>query len=308
MTAMVFGVIGFLSVAAHAEDDDYGFRFAIYHVGRDANTINTAPGAQYAVPGQKITLNKSVALNCQSKTCNLRLGVFATRKNAAQAQTVAISALNESGPYSAAVKSVSFAKDARSAAVIFDIKLDLGTTNTIMMKINPDRTLKETDYTNNAFESTILLEGSAAPITLGTPKEAIERAFKAVYGYPTDAQRFAYWESQKADYGTILSVETGRLNAEPIARKLMITRVYKDTFGRIANKKEIDYWLPKTEIYQQIFMANREYLYSPGGVTDLIETVKRALTTNNGKTPSDDEVKQAASRYRQTKAIYDEMK
>lgn len=141
--------------------------------------------------------------------------------------------------------------------------------------------------------------------------KVIERAFRDVYGYPAPAQRFAYWEAQvtakTADYAKIVAEESKRQNAEPIARKLMIARVYKDTMGRISTTNEINYWLPKTEYYKQIFEASRGYLYAPAGAKDLIETVERALKSKNGKSPTEQEIKEAITKYRNTKAIYDEM-
>lgn len=157
------------------------------------------------------------------------------------------------------------------------------------------------------WKSAVQYGADGKPVGVKATKDDIERAFQTVYGYSAPSNRFAFWSAQTADYARIVAEETKRLNAEPLARKLLIAKVYKDTFGRVANKAEMDYWLPKAEYYKQIFDANRAFLYAPNGAKDLVETVKRALTTNNGKTPNDGEIKTALEKYRKTKAIYDEM-
>ena len=92
-----------------------------------------------------------------------------------------------------------------------------------------------------------------------------------------------------------------------ISVRLIITRAYKESFGRIPTKAETEYWTPQKKVFGEILDANRAFLYSPGGAKDLRETVARALYDNSGGQPSDKQIGDAIEKYGKTKSIYVEM-
>lgn len=143
--------------------------------------------------------------------------------------------------------------------------------------------------------------------------QIINRAYGEVYGTGSvPPQRVAFWNSKAGTTGNFYKdVKLGEiqaLNSDQIARTLMIGKVYKSAMGRPATKDELAYWKPKTEHYAQLLAAARNWLYSPNGSKDLVETVQRAISGNSDKAkPTNEQVNQAIIKFTKTKAIYDEM-
>lgn len=139
----------------------------------------------------------------------------------------------------------------------------------------------------------------------------INRAFQEVYGRDSTPAEQAYWETQvkakQAWYFTIVTNELTKLNGDKGEQEATIQRAYQTSFGRAAKPGEVDYWLQRKPHYRPIVQANRPYLYSPGGATDLVETIARALAAKNGRQPTDGEVKAAMVKFTPKQLLYAEM-
>lgn len=152
----------------------------------------------------------------------------------------------------------------------------------------------------------------AAPERGGLRASVINNAFKEVYGSESLPDRQAFWDAKiksgDSNYSSIVVAETKIQNSNPVSRKLMILKTYKDAMGRAPTAAETTYWFTQTGSYKQTIEAHRSWLYSPQGASELTETVKRALTGKYGKkSVSDIDVKNALSKYAKDKKIYDEM-
>jgi hypothetical protein len=140
----------------------------------------------------------------------------------------------------------------------------------------------------------------------------IKQAFHTVYGMETPAERQAFWDAKLKDggdaYTRVVADELSRMNASSIARKMTVLRVYKDTMGRPPTADESAYWTARTEHYQGMVDAARNWLYSPQGAKDLTETVRRALQDKYAQpSVSEQAVKDAMEKYAKTRKIFDEM-
>jgi hypothetical protein len=140
---------------------------------------------------------------------------------------------------------------------------------------------------------------------------AINNAFREVYGRdpnPTEQATYdAKIKTQQAWYATIVNDQRDRLKENAFAKQGVIARAYKAVFGREPSYAESQYWQARSEHYRLIREANRNWLYSPNGAKDLVETVTRALRVNNGKSPNDDEIKSAMAKFSNERKIYEEM-
>lgn len=141
--------------------------------------------------------------------------------------------------------------------------------------------------------------------------QAVEAAFKDVYGFGASPKDVAFWNAEmlagRGGYQYIIFVESNKLNGDKVVRRLMITNAYRKAMGRVPKPGDYDYWQPRAETFKEVVAAARAYLYSPGGANDLAETVSRALEAKTGSKPSTEQVKEGVIRYSKTRAIFDEM-
>lgn len=162
-----------------------------------------------------------------------------------------------------------------------------------------------------------LLDLTRRPENNGIRLMIVNRAFEYVYGFRPQTAAIAYWNAKFLESGTtyklIISEELDKLNKpdsqgkNPV-RRLMINSVYKKAMGRNAKPEDYAYWEKRPEGFEQIIAAARTYLYSSKGVTDLTETITRALTEkSNGKPPSKQDLNDALFKHTPKKSIYVEM-
>ncbi|CAN5394539.1 hypothetical protein BH09PSE4_BH09PSE4_15140 [soil metagenome] len=140
--------------------------------------------------------------------------------------------------------------------------------------------------------------------------EAIDAAYREIYGRPSSALEQATWDSQfqlgKAWYGPVNLKEQSRMMSTPALHAEVVDNAYRAAFGRGATASEKQYWMGRSEHFVEMVAANRTWLYSPAGVSEQVETVKRALTTL-GQPATDAAVKEALVKYAPNKNIYNEM-
>lgn len=135
----------------------------------------------------------------------------------------------------------------------------------------------------------------------------IDLAFKEVYATGVSPKDLAVYMGQRTGYTEVIQAETKKLNADKVLRRLAISYAYKKTMGRTSTPAETDYWMARTEYYQQIVDANRAFLYAPNGAKDLTETIKRHLLDKGIDKPSIEQINAKIVKFSQYKAIYDEM-
>jgi hypothetical protein len=144
-------------------------------------------------------------------------------------------------------------------------------------------------------------------------QEVIQRAYQEVYGSKAEPPHSNFWCQQLAAKTDWYITMVGKLNAElnankgPYDRKTIVRSVYVQVFGRDADKGNLAYWLPRTENFSQMLLANRNWLYSDAGKTDLEETVRRAFKQKMKKDPTPEEVSDTAKLFTPKKLIYYEM-
>lgn len=140
---------------------------------------------------------------------------------------------------------------------------------------------------------------------------AIDNAFMEVYGRASNASEQAGWDAQvkaqKAWYAPIVLAEISRLNGNPKLRTAVIGDAYIQTMGKTPNGKEEAYWTPRTEHFRLIVQANRDFLYSPNGANDLVQTIRVAYLAKYKKDPSQTELKTALVKVTDKRMIFDEM-
>jgi hypothetical protein len=144
--------------------------------------------------------------------------------------------------------------------------------------------------------------------------EVVKQAYLDVYGSNPEPAQYDYWCKQlgtKTDwYATLVAKLNAELNANkgPFSRKTIIHTVYVLVFGREASESDLKYWLPRTENYSQMLLANRNWLYSDNGKGDLYAAVKLAFLVKMKKNnPSDTEIWDTAKLFTPKKLIYIEM-
>lgn len=142
--------------------------------------------------------------------------------------------------------------------------------------------------------------------------DVIERAYREVYGRkPTaveQAKSDAAMRAQKSWFAVLKSSLVEQLKANAFEREAVIKQVYFQTMGRTASKDEIARWQNRYETYTQMIAANRQYLYSADGASDLVATIRRVLTGSNGRPPSEEMVKSYMTKFAKDRAIFIEMK
>ena len=138
----------------------------------------------------------------------------------------------------------------------------------------------------------------------------IERAYTYVYGRGPGAEQIARYLNQNIAFSEIIAAEQQLMKSDStnLLRGIAIVNAYKDSMGRPPTAAERNYWNPKTTFYNVIVKANRDFLYSPNGSKDLLETIKRAHNATNGKNPDSVQLANLLTKYSQNKAIFDEMK
>jgi hypothetical protein len=144
-------------------------------------------------------------------------------------------------------------------------------------------------------------------------QEVVNRAYMEVYGSQPGQAQSNFWcqqLDQKTDwYITMVAKLNQELNSNkgPYDRRTIIRTVYAMVFGRDAREGDLNYWQPRTENYSQMLLANRNWLYSDAGNTDLRETVKTAFKVKMKKDPTPQEITDTANLFRPKKLIYIEM-
>lgn len=150
----------------------------------------------------------------------------------------------------------------------------------------------------------------AAPKSGNVRKAVINQAFNDVYGWPAKPSDLAFWDTafQKGGNGyyMVLLVERPKLGTDKVIRRLVINNAYLKAFGRAASKGNFDYWMPRSETYKELVAAQRTWLYSANGQTDLNEMVSRAVQSKNGTT-NVTLILQATQKAKAGKLIYAEM-
>jgi hypothetical protein len=109
-------------------------------------------------------------------------------------------------------------------------------------------------------------------------------------------------------YTSIVNAEKAKLRNDKARRTGLITHVYQIAMGRKPHQSDLDYWLPREALYDEMKEACRAYLYSPNGQTDLMETIARALEAKTGFKPSNQMIIEAATKFTATRALYYEMR
>lgn len=141
--------------------------------------------------------------------------------------------------------------------------------------------------------------------------EAIDNAFREVYGRPSSPLEQATWDAQvkagKAWFAPMVTKERARLNANPAERQETIRRVYQAAEGRMPLPGDRDFWGKKTEDYAAMVAAERKWLHSAGGANELVEVAKRAWKAAHGNAPSDSQLKAVLIKAAQGKMIYAEL-
>ncbi len=141
--------------------------------------------------------------------------------------------------------------------------------------------------------------------------KAINQAFREVHGRDSNPIEQATYDAriktQQAWYATIVTEQIDRLKENAFAKQGAIARAYNAVFGREPTYAESQYWQARSEHYRLIREAGRNWLYSPNGAKDLVETVTRALRYFSGKKPNDTEVKTAMEKFSSERKIYEEM-
>lgn len=157
-----------------------------------------------------------------------------------------------------------------------------------------------------AFEKAKL----ANPALSGIRQATIENAFQQVYGRTSTPLEQAQYDPRlragKLWYAPLVLQEQERLNADKQVRGLLVAQVYQRALGRPGTPAEVGFWLQRTEDYSGMIAAARNWLYSPPGAKDLIETVTRAQQARNRPTDSA-AIKLAMAQYEPTREIYVEM-
>lgn len=140
--------------------------------------------------------------------------------------------------------------------------------------------------------------------------QAATFAYLNVYGRePTPveaAQADAAMLAGTAWYATLVGAEQAKMRGSAVLRNAAIRTVYRDAMGRDATPADRDYWAGRPDDYAHMMAAARAYLYAPAGVTERVETTRRALAAQ-GKPTTDAAIKAAMIQYGPTKAIYSEM-
>ena len=181
-----------------------------------------------------------------------------------------------------------------------------------LMKNTPDGAAKVTEGVKFNDAIAFLKQYISKSEGAAARAELIDNAFREVYGRRTTPAEQAFWDSevkaQKTWYAPMVIAEIGKLNANAENRVIPIQLVYFLTFGRDPSKDELNYWKARKEHFRMMTEANRNWLYTSDGAKDRQETVRRALKiNNNGKAPTDDEMKQKLTEFTPNKTIYVEM-
>jgi hypothetical protein len=144
-------------------------------------------------------------------------------------------------------------------------------------------------------------------------QEIVNRAYLEVYGSKPGQAQLDFWCQQlaaKTDwYVTMVDKLNKELNSNKglFDRRTIIRTVYVTAMGRDARDNDLNYWQSRTENYTQMLLANRNWLYSDAGNTDLRETVTTAFKMKMKRDPSPKEVTDTANLFRPKKLIYIEM-
>lgn len=141
--------------------------------------------------------------------------------------------------------------------------------------------------------------------------EAIDNSFREVYGRPSSPLEQATWDPEvkagKAWFAPMVTKERARLNATPAERQDTIRRVYQFAEGRLPSQGDRDFWGKKTEGYAEMVAAERKWLHTPGGASELVEVAKRAWKTAYGTVPSDEALKAVLVKAAAGKLVYAEL-
>ncbi|HUQ33457.1 MAG TPA: hypothetical protein VM095_15150 [Pyrinomonadaceae bacterium] len=106
--------------------------------------------------------------------------------------------------------------------------------------------------------------------------EIADRAYRQALGRAATVEESVIWamrmQAQKSHFQHIFNT----LSGDPTLRLEMLNRVYQVSMGRRSREGDRNYWLTRKESYGQILDANRSWLYSAQGASDLDETARRA--------------------------------
>jgi hypothetical protein len=113
-------------------------------------------------------------------------------------------------------------------------------------------------------------------------KAVIENVYKEVFGRPSTAEEFGYWNQKLTSettnwYATMVTDNIKFLNTDVNRRTPVIKAMYQAVFGREPTADDLNYWLPRKEHYRLLHQAGITFLYSANAVDELTKTVKRAF-------------------------------
>lgn len=141
-------------------------------------------------------------------------------------------------------------------------------------------------------------------------RSVIERAYTYAYGRGPGAEQIARYLNQNIAFSEIIAAEQQLMKSDStnLLRGIAIVNAYIDSMGRPPTPAERAYWNPKLSFYGAIVKASRDFMYSPNGSKDLLETIKRAHNASTGKNPDSVQLANLLTKYSQKRAIFDEMK
>jgi hypothetical protein len=151
----------------------------------------------------------------------------------------------------------------------------------------------------------------ARPAGAALRAEAIDNACQEVYGRPSTAVEQASWDAQvkasKAWFASIVVMESAKLNASPAERTAMIARAYQRAEGRAPYAGDAQFWGPKGEHFREIVTAERAWLYTDKGATELVAVAGRAWQAKYGMPATDANTKAMLIKATPTRMIFAEM-
>jgi hypothetical protein len=199
------------------------------------------------------------------------------------------------------------------ATVVLGRKLVKTDYDPLVEVVNRDATLREELINDPKFTGGVkamklyLADKNSAALRA----EVVNRVFQEVYGRDSTALEQANYDAQmkqqKQWYMVILTFERSRLQKDTKERTAMLNRAYNISMGRDARPEDLKYWLPRYEHFTQVVNASRQWLYSPAGANDLVETVTLYLNVRTGKKPNEALVKKTMTAVSTDKLIFIEM-
>lgn len=137
---------------------DLNTRKALYFTGAKTDAIDLKNDV-YVANGATLSLSAELRVSCEQNECVFNVGIIATRTGTGVLSTdVEIQVAKSGEKFTQAVE---FAANEKSKHVILPVKLNLG-KNQLSVRIDPNKTIAETDETNNSFSGTVMVSWKRA--------------------------------------------------------------------------------------------------------------------------------------------------